>query len=130
LERVADGRWKGWIHDLGVVLTVQPDGKVSSPELEMTIEEMPEGVSIRAIRLGERPQGELISMRVPAKELLVRALPYQWSPVYLEIDGQPDWGREVNYGTGRYGGAVTFRGQAASLHPPEPQFALALLGAF
>ena len=122
MTRNADGTWSGWIRNRAINLSVTP-GQVSSPTLTMNIQDLPEGVEISGLWIGGHESGEQIAMRVTPKELSVRE-PFVHPPVYLDADG------EGRYGTGAYGGAVELKGTAALPHPPQPQFALALLGAF
>ena len=117
-----DGHWTGWIRDVPVSLVVAGD-RLSGPELTLSIREHDDGVEVNGVWTGGVAQGRQISIWVSPKELFVRD-PYVRPVIYLEGVGQ---GR---YGTGRYGGAVELQGLAAVPHPPQPQFALALLGAF
>jgi hypothetical protein len=103
-------------------LSVTPS-QVSSPTLTMNIQDLPQGVEISGLWISGHEGGEQIAMRVTPKELSVRG-PFVHPPVYLDAEG------EGRYGTGAYGGAVELKGAAALPHPPQPQFALALLGAF
>ena len=122
MTRNADGTWNGWIRNRAMNLSVTP-GQVSSPTLTMNIEDLPQGVEISGLWISGHEGGEQIAMRVTPKELSVRG-PFVHPPIYLDADG------EGRYGTGAYGGAVELKGAAALPHPPQPQFALALLGAF
>ncbi len=120
MARNADGHWVGWIRNVSLNLTVD-GGEVSSPSLTMSIQELPDGVEINGL-WAAKYLGNSISMRVTPKELYVRRGSVH--AVWLEGIG------EGSYGTGHYGNSVELKGAAAQLHPPEPQFALALLGAF
>ncbi len=122
MTRYPDGNWVGWIRNVPLNLTVTP-GRISSPSLTMNIQELPQGVEISGLLTEGAVLGNLISIRVTPKELYVWE-PFVNPPVYLEGVG------EGSYGTGHYGNSVELKGTAALLHPPEPQFALALLGAF
>ena len=117
MTRSADGHWVGWIR--GVPLSLAVDGRqISSPTLTMSIEELPDGIEMSGLWTANQ-----ISIRVTPQELYVRE-PFVNPPVYLEGIG------EGSYGTGRFGNSVELKGAAAQLHPPQPQFALALLAAF
>ncbi len=123
MSRQAGGDWVGWIRNSPLTLHIEP-GKISSATLTMNIQELPQGVEIRGLWINLNEIRDQISMRVTPTELYVRE-PFVQPPVYLEASG-----REGIYGTGLYGDAVELKGAAALPHPPEPQFALALLGAF
>ena len=120
MERDADGHWVGWIGRVPLNLAVA-DGQVSSVSLTMGIQELPDGVEVNGLWADAYLRNS-ISMRVTPKELYVRDRSVH--AVWLEGVG------EGSYGTGLYGNAVKLEGAAAQLHPPQPQFALALLGAF
>lgn len=123
MARNQDGTWSGWIRNRPINLTVAP-GQVSSPSLTMNFQELPQGVEINGLWIGGRhSEAEQIAMRVTPLELSVRE-PFVHPPLVLDADG------EGRYGTGAFGGAVELTGAAALSHPPQPQFALALLGAF
>ncbi len=120
MTRHADGHWVGWIRGVPLNLTVA-GGQISSPSLTLNIQELSDGIEISGLWVENL--GNQISIRVTPKELYVRE-PLVHPPVYLEGIG------EGSYGTGRYGNSVELKGTAAQLHPPQPQFALALLAAF
>ncbi len=123
MTRSADGHWVGWIRGVPLSLAVA-GGQISSPSLTMSVEELSEGIEISGLWTPETSAlGNQISIRVTPKELYVRE-PFVNPPVYLEGIGAG------SYGTGRYGNSVELKGTAGQLHPPQPQFALALLGAF
>jgi hypothetical protein len=89
----------------------------------MNIHDLAQGVEISGLWISGDASGNQIAMRVTPQELFVRE-PFVHPPVYLDANG------EGRYGPGLYGGAVELKGAAALPHPPQPQFALALLGAF
>ena len=89
------------------------------PEARTTIQHY--GVEINGL-WADAYLGNSISMRVTPKELYVRRRSVH--AIWLEGVG------EGSYGTGVHGNLVELQGAAAQLHPPQPQFALALLGAF
>jgi hypothetical protein len=118
MSRQWSGDWVGWIRGSPLNLHIEP-GKIASSTLSMNIQESPEGVEISGLWASHQ-----ISMRVTPKELYVRE-PFVQPPVYLAASG-----RAGIYGTGLFGETVELKGMAALPQPPEPQFALALLGAF
>jgi len=123
MTRGADGEWVGWLRGVALNLAVA-DGQISSSTLTMNVQELSDGIEIRGLWNAEPPGlGDQISIRVTRKELYVRE-PFVNPPVYLDGIG------EGSYGTGRFGNSVELIGTAAQLHPPQPQFALALLAAF
>jgi hypothetical protein len=121
LGRQSDGSWGGMLRDRMVTLTVEP-GTVSSPTLTLHIQNIAQGVEVRGTWITPGPRDD-VEIRVSPDELYLRE-PYVEPAVYLEAIG------EGHYGSGIYGDAVELVGAAARLHPPEPQFALGLLGAF
>jgi hypothetical protein len=122
MTRNADGSWSGWIRNRAMSLSVSP-GQISSASLTMNIQDLAQGVEIRGLWISGDASGDQIAMRVTPQELFVRE-PFVHPPVYLDANG------EGRYGPGLYGAAVELKGAAALPHPPQPQFALALLGAF
>jgi len=123
MPRGADGERVGW-HRGDALNLVVADGQISSSTLTMNVQELSDGIEIRGLWNAEPPGlGDQISIRVTRKELYVRE-PFVNPPVYLDGIG------EGSYGTGRFGNSVELIGTAAQLHPPQPQFALALLAAF
>jgi hypothetical protein len=122
MTRSADGHWVGWIRGVALNLAVA-GGQISSPSLTMSIEELPDGIEISGLWTQALAFRNQISIRVTPSELYVRE-PFVNPPVYLEGIG------EGSYGTGLFGNSVELKGTASQVHPPQPQFALALLAAF
>lgn len=124
MSRQRDGTWAGWIHDRAIFLKAVP-GHISSSSLTMDIRDLPEGVEMSGLWVNGHEIRNQISMRVTPKELFVRQ-PFARTQVYLEASGKGPG----SYGTGIFGESVELKGAAALPHPPQPQFALAMLGAF
>jgi hypothetical protein len=141
LTRNTDGSWGGWLRGRPVLLTVE-GGRIDSPTVSLSIKEDAEGVELsgtwsddsdreRPFSNGTQLTGipaphvnrDMISIRVTPREIFISE-PWLDRPVYLETSGPGV------YGTGVYADSVELSGTAAMLHPPEPQFALAMLGSF
>jgi hypothetical protein len=124
MSRQRDETWAGWIRDRAIFLKAVP-GHISSSTLTMDIRDLPDGVEMSGLWVDGHAIQNQISIRVTPKELFVRE-PLVRSPVFLEASGK---GPGI-YGTGLYGESVELTGAATLPHPPQPQFALAMLGAF
>jgi len=119
VSRRPDGTWAGWIRGQAVNLEVKGN-QISDASLTLNVHELPEGVEVRGLWVGGPRSGE-IDIRVTPTEFYARE-PHIEPPIFLEAAGP---GR---YGRGAFANAIGLEGDAALPHPPEPQFALALLG--
>lgn len=120
VSRRPDGTWTGWIRGQAVNLGVKGN-QISDASLTLNVQELPEGVEVRGLWVGAPRSGD-IAIRVTPTEFYARE-PHIEPPIFLDAAGP---GR---YGRGAFANAVALEGEAALPHPPEPQFALALLGA-
>ncbi len=121
VSRRPDGTWAGWIRGRAVNLDVK-EGEISGASLTLNVQELPEGIEVRGLWVGGVARSQEISIRVTPTEFYARQ-PYIKSPIYLEGAGPG------LYGKGAYANSVELEGAAALSHPPEPQFALALIAA-
>lgn len=121
VSRRSDGTWAGWIRDRAVNLHLKGN-EIGDASVTLRIQELPDGVEVRGLWI-QAPRSQDISIRVTATEFYARE-PHVRPPIYLESAEAPG-----HYGRGAFANAVELVGEAALPHPPEPQFALALLGA-
>lgn len=121
VHRNGDGSWSGFLQGRAVQLTWSP-GRLDGASLSLAVEQGEAGLELRGHWSAQR-SSEQIYLRVSAEDFFARGATGTPS-VFLKRKGPGRYGGEFN---GDY--EVQLRGDALLPRPPEPQFALALLGA-
>jgi hypothetical protein len=144
VSRRADGSWTGRIRDSIVDVNVY-SAAVRGSGLTASWDEAPGGVIIHSVCYGQilriEVNEELLKLRTSAnahpmgRPVMVPGMGPIYNEGALPGSGPPDF-RPTNSFTllrldrEHFQGDFRLSGAAAVLHPPEPQFALAMIGAF
>ena len=121
VHRNRDGSWSGFVQGRAVQLDASP-GRLDGATLSLAIEEGESGLEIRGHWSAQRGS-EQIYLRISGQEFFARGATGTPS-LFLKLKSAGRYGGEFN---GDY--QVELRGDALLDHPPQPQTALALLGA-
>lgn len=144
LSRRNDGSWTGRIRDSVIDVNVRTDG-VRGSGLLASWEESATGVTVHSECYGQilhlEVNDQIMKLRTSsgARELGRPVMVPGLGPVYnegaLPGSGPPSFRPTTSFTLQRldrehFQGDFTLSGVASELHPPEPQFALAMIGAF